>query len=64
MKSKTIVDWDEVPVIVDVPYVARLLGFKAETITEKCRRKKIPAHKVLNEWRFYKEELQEFLREE
>lgn len=62
-REKPIINWDDVPVVIDIPYVARLLGFKAETIADKCRKKKIPAHKILDEWRFYKEELQKFLKE-
>ncbi len=50
-------NWDNVPVIIDPPYVARLLGCSVELIRKNCQSGKIPAFKIGDMWRIRKEDL-------
>ena len=52
-RERPIINWDEVPVIIDVPYVARLLA----------QRGVLPAHKIGKLWRFDKEEIRQYIKE-
>ena len=61
MKDKPITNWNDVPVVIDIPMAARLLGFTVDVITRKCKKSEIPAHKVFNQWRIDKDELVQFL---
>lgn len=61
-RQRPATNWDEVPVVFDVPYAARLLGFTADTISRKCAKGELPAHKILDKWRFDKEELRKFIQ--
>lgn len=61
MKNKNITSWDEVPVIMDIPYAARLLGFTTDVLSRKCQKGEIPAHKIFNKWRIRKDELMQFI---
>lgn len=61
VKDKPITNWNDVPVVIDIPMAARLLGFTVDVITRKCKKGEIPAHKVFNQWRIDKDELVQFL---
>ena len=52
-----ITDWRQVPVIMDIPMAARLLGNTAESIRRKIAAGEIPAQKINGEWRIRKDEL-------
>lgn len=60
--QKYITNWDDVPVIFDVPFAARLLGFSVDIMTRKCQKGELPAHKVFNQWRIRKDELIQFIQ--
>lgn len=45
-RERPIVNWNEVPVIIDVPYVARLLALNVDYTTRLAQRGILPAHKI------------------
>lgn len=59
--NKNITSWDEVPVIIDLPYACRLLGKSYEGMKKLCQQNKVPAFKVGKEWRMRKEDLEQFI---
>lgn len=60
--KKPIVDWDTVPVVIDLPYAARILGCSVEALRKRAQRRQVPAHKPIKDWLFDKEELREYIR--
>ena len=62
-RERPIVNWDEVPVIIDVPYVARLLALNVDFTTRLAQRGVLPAHKIGKLWRFDKEEIRQYIKE-
>lgn len=52
-----IYNWDEVPLILDLPYAARLLGCSVQLIRKKCQDGNIPAFKIGVMWRIRKEDM-------
>ncbi|MBR1433043.1 MAG: helix-turn-helix domain-containing protein [Ruminiclostridium sp.] len=60
--QQNITDWDQVPVVFDVPMAARILAMTDQKIRKMCREGDLPAFKVgENSWRFNKEAFMEFL---
>lgn len=58
MSKKYIYSWDEVPIVVDPPYVAWLLGCSTENVRKMCQFGKIKAFKVGDKmWRIRKDDL-------
>lgn len=57
MSMKTPTSWADVPIVLDIPYVAQLLGRHPETIRQQCVAGKLPAIKIGSEWRISKEGL-------
>lgn len=55
-------NWDEVPVVLDVPLAARILGFTVDSVSRKCKSGELPAHKIMGEWRFCKDELISYIK--
>lgn len=60
-RERPATDWDEVPVVMDIPYVARLIGFNVDVLTRKCQKGEFPAHKIFGHWRIKKEEMINFI---
>ena len=49
--------WDEVPVVVDMHYVARLFRLSEERVRQMCVSGDIPAFKIGGMWRVSKQAL-------
>ena len=62
-RERPIVNWDEVPVIIDVPYVARLLALNFDYTTSLAQMCVLPDHKIGNLWRFDKEEIRQYIKD-
>ena len=61
-KRTFIYDWAHVPIIVDIPYVANLLGLSHEWVRSVCVAGTRPAHKIgQNTWRINKSDLMKFV---
>lgn len=61
-KRKDLVySWDDVPVIVDPPYVALLLGCSRENVRKLCQSGKLKAFKVGDMWRIRREAIIEYI---
>ncbi len=57
-KKEFLYNWDDVPVIVDLPYAAWVLGVTPETVRKECCRGNIKAFKVADVyWRIRKDDL-------
>ena len=59
--KKFITDWAEVPVIIDLPYVACIVGQSPENLKRLAAAGKFPATKVGKEWRVEKDQLRLYL---
>jgi|LSQX01.3.fsa_nt_gb excisionase family DNA binding protein len=52
-----VTDWNDVPVLLDLPYAARIVGMSAEYIKRLSNAGKFPAVKVGNSWRVNRDDL-------
>lgn len=59
--KKFITDWAEVPVIIDLPYAACIVGQSPDNLKKLAAAGKFPATKVGKFWRVEKEQLQLYL---
>lgn len=64
MHKKLPTNWEQVPVMFDLPYACALLGLSYDWLVRLARNGQIPAHKVGRGWRFEKEELLEWLKKQ
>ncbi|MEG0571317.1 MAG: helix-turn-helix domain-containing protein [Oscillospiraceae bacterium] len=55
--TKTITSWDEVPVVMDLTYAARIFCMSAEGLKRLAQTGKFPAFKCGGAWRVSKEQL-------
>jgi len=56
-QSKVTTNWDDVPVVMDLPYAARILALTPETLIKRAKAGKFPAYKEGKVWRVRKESL-------
>lgn len=59
--KKYVTDWSEVPVLVDIPYVAVLFGIHPHTVERKLRAGELKGIKIGREWRITKQALLEYI---
>lgn len=59
--KKFVTDWADVPIIIDLPYAALILGKTYESLKKYAQKGEFPATKVGEEWRVEKEQLQLYL---
>lgn len=52
-----IYNWDEVPLILDIPSLMQLLGCSREKVRLECESGRLPAFKVGGMWRVRKDDL-------
>lgn len=62
MRQRLITDWDQVPIIMDLPLAARIVGKSPETLKKLAQRGGFPAYKDGKFWRVTKEALLEHTR--
>lgn len=55
--KELITNWECVPVVVDIGFVANLLRISPETVRKACIAGKLPAFKVESMWRINKKDL-------
>jgi len=60
-KTKFFTNWDEVPIVVDIPYISLLLGVHPETIRRQLASGKLKGFKVGTDWRINKDDLGEYI---
>lgn len=63
-RTKYVYRWDDVPVIVDLPYAAILLGVSIECLKKWAQSGKIPAFKIGKLWRINKSDLMDFINQQ
>lgn len=63
-KQKPVVNWDDVPVLMDIPLAARVLIKSPEWVKQKAQSGELPAVKVGMEWRIPKSKLREYIGDE
>jgi len=56
-RQKLTTDWDDVPVVMDLPYAARILALTPETLIKRAKAGTFPAYKEGKVWRVRKESL-------
>lgn len=59
-KTEAFSTWDEVPVVINVPYVAMILKTSQDVVRKHLAAGELRGFKVGREWRINKEELQRF----
>ena len=60
--SKIITDWEQVPIVIDLPFAARILGQSIETLKRRSQRGELPgAFKAGRDWRIAKDALRSFI---
>lgn len=57
-----ILDWNQVPVMIDLGWLAQITGKNVESLRRATAAGQIPGVKVLGEWRFHKDQIREWLR--
>lgn len=62
-RERPILNWDDVPVVIDVPYAARLLALSVDYTSRLAQRGVLPGHKIGKQWRFDKDELRQYIME-
>jgi len=56
--KQLITSWDDVPVIIDLPFASELLGLTVDDLKRKSRSQRFPAFKVgERSWRVKKDDL-------
>lgn len=55
-RERPIRSFDEVPVIMDIPYVMRLFGLGKNVVGDACRSGELRAAKIGNQWRIRKDD--------
>lgn len=60
-KKKTIYNWEEVPVVINLPFVAIILKANPEVVRRYLASGKLKGFKVGKEWRVNKSDLMEFV---
>nr|DAP28552.1 MAG TPA: Pyocin activator protein PrtN [Bacteriophage sp.] len=58
--KKTVTNWDDVPLYMDLPYVSMLFGFSVECLKKKAQKGIFPAKKMYGEWRISKEDAKKY----
>ena len=53
---KTVTNWDDVPLYIDLPLLATLWGFSVDCLKKKAQSGVLPAAKMFGEWRISKED--------
>ncbi|WP_101698666.1 helix-turn-helix domain-containing protein [Clostridium minihomine] len=62
-RTKYVYDWDNVPVIIDLPYASVLLGSSVDCLKRLSRNGVLPAFKHGGEWRVTKDDLRTYIEE-
>ena len=58
MKQQTITDWSQVPVILDLPFASRLLGFSVDALKKRAQRGQLAgAYRDGGHWRISRDVL-------
>ena len=56
-QKRLVTDWDDVPIIMDIPYAARIIGVTPESLVKRCQRGTFPAYHEGKLWRITKDAL-------
>lgn len=59
--SKNFTNWEQLPLILDVPQVACLLRLHPNTVTKLCRKGELKGRKIGKEWRINKSSVIDFM---
>jgi hypothetical protein len=61
-KQQTITSWEQVPIVIDLPFAARILGQSIETLKKRSQRGELPgAFKAGRDWRVNKNALRNYV---
>lgn len=61
--KRFIYSFDEIPLIVDIPYAAKLFGIAETSVRKLCRDKRLKAIKFGKDWRIPKNEIEKLIKE-
>ena len=60
-KNKNITSWDDVPIGMDLPFAARIVGTTPEALVKRCQKGTFPGYKEGKLWRVEKDALREHI---
>jgi len=61
-QAQIITNWEQVPVVIDLPFASRLLGQSIETLKKRSQRGELPgAFKAGRDWRVAKNALRDYV---
>jgi hypothetical protein len=60
-KPQAITSWDDVPLVMDLPFAARIVGQSPEYLKKRAQRGTFPAYREGSQWRVSKETLREHI---
>ena len=63
MKEIVFTRWEDVPVVIDLPYLAIILKLSYVHLTNLCKKGQLPAFKVGDSWRVEKGDLIEWINQ-
>jgi len=60
--TQNITSWEQVPVVIDLPFASRILGQSIETLKKRSQRGELPgAFKAGREWRIAKNTFRDYI---
>lgn len=62
-KCSLITSWEQVPIIMDLPFVGKILGKTYDNLVKRSREGAFPAFKDGKEWRVTKDDLIRYIEE-
>lgn len=63
MRNGIITSWDQVPLIMDLPFVCRIIAKSYDRLVKLSQQGKFPAFKAGSEWRVTKDDLIRYIEE-
>ncbi len=64
MNSKNITSWDDVPIVMDLPFACRIVGKSYDRLKKLCQLKLFPGFKCGGEWRVDKNDLISYIEQQ
>ena len=62
MRANNVTDWNQVPLVIDLPFVSRLLGRSVDNLKKCAQSGRLPgAFKFGNQWRVAKDALRQHI---
>lgn len=61
--KRPVTSWDDVPIVMDLPFAARIVGVSLDRLKKRCQMGEFPAYKEGTLWRVEKQKLRDYMDE-